>query len=87
MTVLSPCNHSVLDTQVSEGLDFSDRAGRAVVITGIPYAVKTDPKVSCETAAVQPHPINIFASPIDAVLCRSGSSLICWTRVLHVHAE
>ncbi|GFR40209.1 hypothetical protein Agub_g773, partial [Astrephomene gubernaculifera] len=31
--------------KVSEGLDFSDRAGRAVVITGIPYAVKNDPKV------------------------------------------
>lgn len=31
--------------KVSEGLDFSDRAGRAVVITGIPYATKTDPKV------------------------------------------
>lgn len=31
--------------KVSEGLDFADRAGRAVVITGIPYAMKTDPKV------------------------------------------
>lgn len=31
--------------KVSEGLDFSDRAGRAVVITGIPYATKTDAKV------------------------------------------
>ena len=31
--------------QVSEGLDFADKAGRAVVITGIPYAMKTDPKV------------------------------------------
>lgn len=30
---------------MSEGLDFSDRAGRAVIITGIPYAMKTDPKV------------------------------------------
>ena len=32
--------------KVSEGLDFSDRAGRAVIITGIPYAMKTDPKAS-----------------------------------------
>ena len=32
--------------KVSEGLDFSDRAGRAVVITGIPYALYKDPKVS-----------------------------------------
>lgn len=31
---------------MSEGLDFSDRAGRAVIITGIPYAMKTDPKAS-----------------------------------------
>jgi regulator of telomere elongation helicase 1 len=31
--------------KVSEGLDFSDRAGRAVVITGLPFAMVTDPKV------------------------------------------
>ncbi len=31
--------------KVSEGLDFSDRAGRAVVITGLPYPMKEDPKV------------------------------------------
>jgi len=30
---------------VSEGLDFADRAGRAVVVTGIPFAMKMDPKV------------------------------------------
>eukprot|EP00889_Picochlorum_renovo_P005649 jgi/Picre1/32679/NNA_008025.t1 len=30
--------------KASEGLDFSDRAGRAVVITGIPFAMMTDPK-------------------------------------------
>lgn len=32
--------------QVSEGLDFADRMGRAVVVVGIPYAMKTDPKVN-----------------------------------------
>lgn len=32
---------------MSEGLDFTDHAGRAVVITGIPFATRTDPKV-CE---------------------------------------
>lgn len=31
--------------QVSEGLDFADHAGRAVVITGLPFATSTDPKV------------------------------------------
>eukprot|EP00850_Spirogloea_muscicola_P025739 SM004120S15591 [mRNA] locus=s4120:215:1213:+ [translate_table: standard] len=31
--------------KVSEGLDFADRLGRAVVVTGIPYALKTDAKV------------------------------------------
>ncbi|WZZ05552.1 hypothetical protein YC2023_091473 [Brassica napus] len=30
--------------KVSEGLDFADGAGRAVVITGLPYARVTDPK-------------------------------------------
>ena len=32
--------------KASEGLDFSDKAGRAVIITGIPYAMKTDPWVT-----------------------------------------
>ncbi|KAJ0256732.1 Regulator of telomere elongation helicase 1 [Hirschfeldia incana] len=31
--------------KVSEGLDFADGAGRAVVITGLPYARVTDPKI------------------------------------------
>ncbi|KAI5660587.1 hypothetical protein M9H77_29380 [Catharanthus roseus] len=31
--------------KVSEGLDFADHAGRAVVITGLPFATRTDPKV------------------------------------------
>lgn len=34
-----------LIVQVSEGLDFVDKNGRAVVITGIPYAPAKDPKV------------------------------------------
>jgi hypothetical protein len=36
--------HSVF-AQVSEGLDFADRAGRAVIVTGMPFATPTDPKV------------------------------------------
>ncbi|XP_047306284.1 regulator of telomere elongation helicase 1 homolog [Impatiens glandulifera] len=31
--------------KVSEGLDFADHAGRAVVVTGMPFATRTDPKV------------------------------------------
>ncbi|OMO66762.1 Helicase-like, DEXD box c2 type [Corchorus olitorius] len=31
--------------KVSEGLDFADHAGRAVVITGMPFATRMDPKV------------------------------------------
>jgi regulator of telomere elongation helicase 1 len=31
--------------KVSEGIDFPDRAGRAVILTGIPYAPKADAKV------------------------------------------
>ena len=30
---------------MSEGIDFSDDAGRAVILAGIPYAQLTDPKV------------------------------------------
>lgn len=38
---LPPCCRG----KASEGLDFSDRCARAVIITGIPYATKTDPRV------------------------------------------
>lgn len=31
--------------KVSEGLDFADQCGRAVIITGLPFATRTDPKV------------------------------------------
>ncbi|KAL0319224.1 UNVERIFIED_CONTAM: Regulator of telomere elongation helicase 1 [Sesamum angustifolium] len=37
-------NCNILVLLVSEGLDFADHAGRAVVITGLPFATMTDPK-------------------------------------------
>ena len=46
--------------KVSEGLDFSDRAGRAVVITGLPYPMKEDPKVS----AARPSERSPLSSPV-----------------------
>lgn len=33
---------------MSEGLDFSDRAGRGVVLTGIPFAATHDPAVKIQ---------------------------------------
>lgn len=32
--------------QVSEGLDFANENGRAVIITGLPYPPRMDPKVT-----------------------------------------
>ena len=42
------CTYTVVinTVQVSEGLDFIDANGRAVIITGIPYPPRMDPKVS-----------------------------------------
>ncbi|TVU34336.1 hypothetical protein EJB05_16167, partial [Eragrostis curvula] len=37
--------NALLKAVVSEGLDFADRAGRAVIVTGMPFATPTDPKV------------------------------------------
>jgi regulator of telomere elongation helicase 1 len=31
--------------RISEGLDFSDKAARAVIVVGIPYPQMTDPKI------------------------------------------
>ncbi|KAI4329268.1 hypothetical protein L6164_021552 [Bauhinia variegata] len=41
--------------KVSEGLDFADHAGRAVVITGLPYATSTDPKVRLKREYLDQH--------------------------------
>lgn len=52
---------------MSEGLDFSDRAGRAVVITGIPYAMYKDPKVSRRSKCIQ----SVASLPV----CQHGNEL------------
>lgn len=44
------CYHVVLHLQVSEGLDFANNNGRAVIITGLPYPPRMDPKVIGVTA-------------------------------------
>lgn len=36
---------SVVFCQASEGLDFADTFGRAVIITGLPFPPKMDPRV------------------------------------------
>ncbi|KAL7162430.1 hypothetical protein ACSBR2_042840 [Camellia fascicularis] len=41
--------------KVSEGLDFADHAGRAVVITGMPFAMRTDPKVRLKREYLDQH--------------------------------
>ncbi|WJX74795.1 DNA helicase [Trifolium repens] len=44
-TVSGAVFFAVCRGKVSEGLDFADHAGRAVVVTGLPFATSTDPKV------------------------------------------
>ncbi|KAL0441551.1 UNVERIFIED_CONTAM: Regulator of telomere elongation helicase 1 [Sesamum radiatum] len=44
-----------LAIEVSEGLDFADHAGRAVVITGLPFATMTDPKVRLKREYLDQH--------------------------------
>lgn len=50
----------------SEGLDFSDRLARAVVLVGIPYPMLKDPKVSCSSAWETGHATKHVFVSIDA---------------------
>ncbi len=45
---------------MSEGLDFADSAGRAVVITGIPYSPRSDPKVILKEQVRRPPDVCIL---------------------------
>jgi len=56
--------HKVL-LQVSEGLDFIDANGRAVIITGIPYPPRMDPKVS-EVHTITMSLLNLFLLYVHA---------------------
>ncbi|XP_052182750.1 regulator of telomere elongation helicase 1 homolog isoform X2 [Diospyros lotus] len=44
--------------KVSEGLDFADHAGRAVVVTGMPFATRTDPKVRLKREYLDQHSLS-----------------------------
>jgi hypothetical protein len=62
--------------QVSEGLDFSDMNGRAVVITGFPYPSLTDAKVCIYTltlyALIHSHSVSYtYTLPICIALIHS----------------
>lgn len=59
---------------MSEGLDFADSAGRAVVITGIPYAPRTDPKVILKEQ-VHLNSVPLRALCLHLQYCRSKVSL------------
>lgn len=52
--------------KASEGLDFSDAAGRAVVLTGIPYPMKMDPKVGFCLALVMACSITCTSKVVSA---------------------
>lgn len=41
--------------KVSEGLDFADHAGRAVIVTGMPFAMRNDPKVRLKREYLDEH--------------------------------
>uniref|UniRef100_A0A0E0JWF7 ATP-dependent helicase C-terminal domain-containing protein n=1 Tax=Oryza punctata TaxID=4537 RepID=A0A0E0JWF7_ORYPU len=45
---------AVCQGKVSEGLDFADRAGGAVIVTGMPFATPTDPKAVRSPGQWQP---------------------------------
>lgn len=39
------CMFAVCRGKISEGIDFADDNGRAVIVTGLPFPLYTDPKV------------------------------------------
>lgn len=59
--------YGVCRGKASEGLDFSDKAGRAVIITGIPFAMATDPKVKIKKEVMDINARNMRKRPQDGV--------------------
>lgn len=39
------CMFAVCRGKISEGIDFADNNGRAVIVTGLPFPLWTDPKI------------------------------------------
>ena len=78
-------NQVICRGKVSEGLDFSDRAGRAVVITGIPFANARDAKVGFVMSALKAilHCPSTAFSPLGGMMREkrqtngSHSALMC----------
>ena len=59
--------------KVSEGLDFADANGRAVIVTGIPFPPKLDPKVSQE-GSVDWNTSSLSSFVLQCIKCTKGSS-------------
>ena len=59
--------YGVCRGKASEGLDFSDKAGRAVIITGIPFAMATDPKVKIKKEVMDINARKLKKRPQDNI--------------------
>lgn len=64
--------------KMSEGMDFSDANGRAVIVTGLPY-----PPMAVRPPYYQHHggaPTAQAIPPLTRRITASSSSACCWTR-------
>ena len=84
--------------QVSEGLDFADVNGRAVIITGLPYPPRMEPKAGKlkqrgKSISTTTSPLRLNLLLVDIVLGSTNLipshspsfSLLVWGNVLHHH--
>ena len=71
--------------KVSEGLDFSDRAGRAVVITGIPYAPPNDARVTLKRQVPIPwHGHQVLVDACTGRACGWRAIVLCADSLLNM---